>query len=61
MEEGKEMLRSFGDLLQSHQKKKEEKNPPAPPADAAPESPKGVADGAVEKSQEPRVESQQPE
>jgi uncharacterized protein len=38
MEEGKEFLRSFGDLLQFHQKKKEQKQPPpapdAPPGDA---------------------------
>ncbi len=35
MEEGKEMLRSFGDLLQFHKKKLEAKNPPA---DATPPS-----------------------
>jgi uncharacterized protein len=33
MEEGKEMMRSFGDLLQYHQKKKQ---PPGPPTEANP-------------------------
>jgi hypothetical protein len=40
MEEGKEFMRSFGDLLQYHQKKKEQDAPPAeskqPPAPAPP-------------------------
>jgi uncharacterized protein len=38
MEEGKEYMRTFGDLLQFHQKKKEQKKPPQPgtPPDAAP-------------------------
>lgn len=39
MAEGKEYLRSFGDLLQFHQKKKEHDNVPSPPA----EQPNGSA------------------
>jgi uncharacterized protein len=59
MEEGKEMLRSFGDLLQFHQKKQQRKeetkqvHEAPPPAD-------GNANGAA-KGQESRAESQEPE
>jgi hypothetical protein len=47
MEEGKEFLRSFGDLLQFHQKKKEQ---PKPADDAAAT---GNANGASQDSSEP--------
>ena len=55
MEEGKEFLRSFGDLLQFHQKKKEHDKP----ADKA--QPPSNENGSAKDSQEPRVESQEPE
>jgi protein Tex len=45
MEEGKEMLRSFGDLLQFHQKKKERVNPPKSEASDAPQAADGAANG----------------
>ena len=61
MEEGKEMLRSFGDLLQFHQKKKEIQNPPQPEGKETPPKSDGAGNGAAEKSQEPRVESREPE
>jgi hypothetical protein len=45
MEEGKEFLRSFGDLLQFHKKKKDH-DPPAPAADDQGKPPAG-ANGAT--------------
>jgi uncharacterized protein len=42
MEEGKEMMRSFGDLLQFHKKKNQPKETEAPPSDTPPE-PNGSA------------------
>ena len=45
MEEGKEFLRSFGDLLQFHQKKKEQDSAPAESTEAAaPPSPPRACD-----------------
>jgi uncharacterized protein len=60
MEEGKEMLRSFGDLLQFHQKKKErviEKVPQRSEMNPG----QANANGASEASPEPKVEDGQPE
>jgi hypothetical protein len=39
MEEGKEAMRSFGDLLQFHRKKIEPPSPPSPPASEGPATP----------------------
>jgi uncharacterized protein len=55
MEEGKEFMRSFGDLLQFHQKKKEQEKP----ADSGDIS--AAANGSGSDSSEPKVESHQSE
>lgn len=55
MEEGKEYLRSFGDLLQ-FQKKKQEHDKPADDANAS-----GGTNGSGQEGQESRVDSQEPE
>jgi hypothetical protein len=47
MEEGKEAMRTFGDLLQFHRKKTEPPSPPspaAPPLDASPSASNGPVD-----------------
>ena len=59
MEEGKEFMRSFGDLLQYHQKKKEQDQPAH--AAEAPGPPHTNSNGSSEESREPKVESQRPE
>ena len=62
MEEGKEFMRSFGDLLQYHQKKQQKDSPvsespePTPPPRAPQQS-----NGAKEDSQEQRVKSLGPD
>jgi hypothetical protein len=55
MEEGKEFMRSFGDLLQFHQKKKEQEKP----TDSAESS--GASNGSGSDTPEPKVESHQSE
>jgi uncharacterized protein len=60
MEEGKEMLRSFGDLLQFHQKKKE-RTEAATGASPASQPTASHANGSGGNSQESRAESQEPE
>jgi uncharacterized protein len=55
MEEGKEYLRSFGDLMQFHQKKKEQTQPP----EAA--EPTSGANGSNEHGQESSNENREPE
>jgi protein Tex len=60
MEEGKEFLRSFGDLLQFHQKKKEKDSPPAAPpeAPAAAHAPNnGPSNGSTDEGREATVTS----
>jgi hypothetical protein len=64
MEEGKEFMRSFGDLLQYHQKKKEKdspptqpKEPPVPPAPPAHASSNGPSNGSSDESREAPVMS----
>ena len=64
MEEGKEFMRSFGDLLQYHQKKKEQDAPPAeskqPPAPAPPPAhgpTNGPSNGSTDDSHETPVMS----
>lgn len=59
MEEGTEFMRTFGDLLQFHQKKAERKKPPAEKQSDTPEQPSGGANGRS--SQESRAKSQEPE
>ncbi len=62
MEEGKEFMRSFGDLLQFHQKKKdstpaestEAAAPPSPPAHA---TTNGPSNGSTDESHESPVMS----
>jgi uncharacterized protein len=56
MEEGKEYLRSFGDLLQFHQKKKEHDNPPD-----APEPANGANGAAARVQRQGDKETVQPE
>jgi hypothetical protein len=55
MEEGKEFMRSFGDLLQFHQKKKEQDKP----AESAEST--GASNGSSSDAPEPKVESHQSE
>ena len=62
MEEGKEFLRSFGDLLQYHQKKKEKDSTPAesdeaPPPPPAHASDNGPSNGSTDESRESPVMS----
>ena len=62
MEEGKEFMRSFGDLLQYHQKKKEKDSPPAeskqaPPPPPAHGSSNGPSNGSTDESHESPVMS----
>jgi hypothetical protein len=46
MEEGKEAMRTFGDLLQYHQKKSQAKNQPTPPQSDSPEQADNSANGS---------------
>jgi uncharacterized protein len=62
MEDGKEFMRSFGDLLQYHQKKKEKESPPAeskqaPPPPPAHGSSNGPSNGSTDDSLESPVMS----
>jgi uncharacterized protein len=60
MEEGKEFLRSFGDLLQYHQKKKEKDSAPAEPKEATPpthESANGPSNGSTDDNRDTPVMS----
>jgi uncharacterized protein len=65
MEEGKEFMRSFGDLLQYHQKKKEKDSPPAeskevaaaPPPPPAHATTNGPSNGSNDESHESPVMS----
>jgi hypothetical protein len=61
MEEGKEMLRSFGDLLQFQQKKKERKDSPPPAEHNAANSADTNSNGVTETFLDPKVEGHQPE
>jgi uncharacterized protein len=61
MEEGKEFMRSFGDLLQYHQKKKEQGKPEVTKQEPPPPQSASNANGATTERQEPRVDSQEPE
>jgi hypothetical protein len=64
MEEGKEFMRSFGDLLQFHQKKKEKDAAPAESTEAAAPPPppahattNGPSNGSTDESHETPVMS----
>jgi hypothetical protein len=60
MEEGKEFMRSFGDLLQYHKKKKEHDQPDDADSETPQKQPSS-ANGSAQERQDSKVESQEPE